>query len=184
MPNRNIYFTDEQVAQMKRFSKENWSAVCQSAVDTRVKYLELRSQTDASAIERAKARLAEAKAAFVATARERGERAGVAWAADKASFEELQRLHAALYSEEPSLVFPLDDGDLTSIWVAAVIAGEALDFDPSDIPSDYVDNVQDFCNDVGLVNFNKGPDPFSPDVDSGDFWEGFITGALTVFEQI
>lgn len=177
MPNRNIYFTDEHVAQMKKFPNENWSAVCQEAVGSRIRYLSLKSEADTSAVDRARVRLATAKATYIADALERGDRAGTAWAADVASFEELRRLDDGIRSEHPALIFPVDDGVLPSLCLAQVIYGGDLSQIPTiDSPED-VDLAQTLCQAAGLS-------PDSDDITTSKFWEGFVNGALRIYDGI
>lgn len=177
MPNRNIYFTDEHVAQMKKFPNENWSAVCQEAVGTRIRYLSLKCEADTSAVDRARVRLATAKAAYVADALERGDRAGAEWAADVASFEQLRRLDDGIRSEHPALVFPVDDGVDSSLYLAQVIYGGDLSNIPSVNSPEDVELAQELCTAAGL-----GLD--GDDITAGKFWEGFVNGALRVYDGI
>jgi hypothetical protein len=178
MPKRNIYFPDDLVAKMKQHPKESWSAVCQEAVEARIRYLELRSDLATSAVERAKARLAPGKAVYIADAHARGERAGISWAADHASFEELRNLESATSSEDPTLLFPLPDGPMTSIVIARVISSVPdYAIDQESVSEDDIDRVHDLWGFAGLTQVSK-------DIESGHFWEGFVSGALRIYEQV
>ncbi len=180
MPKRNIYFSDELVAQMNKFRDENWSSVCQDGVAARLRFLELKSEATSGAVERAKARLANAKAAYVADAHERGVRAGMEWAADKATFEQLLRLHHAQSSEFRALD-DFEDGDLIGIMVARVIEGaHPSEIHSTEINDDDVGWIQDLGGDIGVDPYDDG----DADYVSGDFWQGFISGAISVYEQV
>jgi hypothetical protein len=177
MPKRNIYFTDDLVAQMKKHPDEKWSAVCQEAVETRLRYLALRADITSDAVQRAKARLATEKAAYIADAYDRGERAGIAAAADRLSFAALRNLHSAV-SEFGAIQLPLDDGPMTRMIIARVMNGVDDDtiFD-TQVDEREVEWVQDLCAVADLS-------PDSDDLDSGRFWDGFLTGALRIYEQV
>ena len=177
MPKRNIYFTDDLVAQMKKHPDEKWSAVCQEAVEARLRYLELRSDIESDAVQRAKARLATEKAAYIADARERGERAGIVAAADRLSFAALRNLHSAV-SEFGAIQLPLDDGPMTRMIIARVMNGVDDDtiFD-TQVDEHDLDLAQGLCDVAGLSTVSN-------DIDSGGFWEGFVTGALRIYEQV
>jgi hypothetical protein len=178
MPKRNIYFPDDLVAKMSAFKDENWSGVCQEAVGARVRFLELKADSTTSAVDRAKARLATAKAAYIADARERGVRAGIEWAADHATFDQLRKLHSAQVGEHPAIDFPVADNDYLTLWVARILAGwpaDAIDQPTQDEES--IDLAHELWASLGLTDD-------SPDLDSGEFWEGFVTGAISVYEQV
>lgn len=178
MPNRNIYFSDEQVAEMKKFSQENWSAVCQQAVDTRLRYLAIKSSHSTDAIERAKARLAVEKAAFVVDIKERGERAGCEWAADTASFVELRRLHFAMCGEHPAIDFPTEDSEIIAVTLARIIYGEpAYRWHDDTISAEDGRLAIDLSHAAGLS-------PESLEIESARFWEGFVSGAASIYEQV
>jgi hypothetical protein len=178
MPKRNIYFPDDLVAKMNVFRDENWSGVCQEAVSARVRFLELKAHSTTSAVDRAKARLATAKASYIADARERGVRAGVEWAADHATFDQLRNLHADQTGEHPTIDFPVSDHPDLTVWVAGILAGW---------PSYAVDNSADDAESVELAHdlwMQLGLLEDSDDSVSGEFWEGFVTGAISVYEQV
>jgi hypothetical protein len=182
MPKRNIYFPDELVAKMSAFKDENWSGVCQEAVGARVRFLELKADSTTSAVDRAKARLATAKAAYIADARERGVRAGIEWAADHATFDQLRNLHAAQFGEHPTIDFPVPDGSDLCLLIARILAGwpsDALHDALADGTQDQesIDLAHDLWASLGLTDD-------SHDLDSGEFWEGFVTGAISVYEQV
>jgi hypothetical protein len=178
MPKRNIYFPDDLVAKMNVFRDENWSGVCQEAVSARVRFLELKAHSTTSAVDRAKARLATAKASYIADARERGVRTGIEWAADHATFDQLRNLHAAQIGEHPTIDFPAPDDSHLTLIIARILAGwpgyalhEATDDQES------IELAHDLWAQIGLLDD-------SHDTDSGDFWEGFVTGAISVYEQV
>jgi hypothetical protein len=168
MAKRSIYFPDELETQMA-IHEENWSSVCQDAVASRLKFLELKSDLTSSAVARARARLATDKAGYVADASERGRRAGLAWAADKATFDQLRNL------SEADGQYSIDDDHQAAKMVcwAAMDQTDVLDDEPGPEPTE--DEVGSFCLDVG-VNFR--------DATSSEFWEGFVEAAIEVYEQV
>lgn len=184
MPKRNIYFTDEQAALMKLHDKENWSAVCQEAVDARMRYLTLRSNEASTAVDRARIRLANAKAAYVADASERGERAGMEWAADDASFDQLRRLNDAMQSEYLAIDF--DDTDTPAeyfpIMIGRIADGVDLMFEhgltSQSLDEEDIDRAHALWSSAGIKGDND------PDSSSREFWKAFVNGALRVFEQL
>ena len=50
MPNRNMYFTEEQFRKMKEH-KVNWSEICQKAVDAEIARLEAERETIQRAVQ-------------------------------------------------------------------------------------------------------------------------------------
>jgi hypothetical protein len=111
-----------------------------------------------SAVERASERLAASKVECEAETRERGRDAGIEWAADQASYRELERLAAAeinFYGCDhrgpaatfADVVFGLDRMEEDELWESY------LGRDLSD--------VDDLC--------------------SADFWDAFVDGALEVY---
>jgi hypothetical protein len=196
MPKRNVYFTDEQVAEMKKYPEENWSSVCQEAVGARLKFLDLKSAINSSAVERAKARLGEAKAAFKteygANARERGERAGMSWAADKATLTALMNMERACSGEDPTFCITAEGSgnDARSIEIVIAIARIIAGATGEDVyTSDPDDNdlrmARELVQAVCVPKLYSGTDPLNyEDVDSIDFWEGMYFGAMRIYEEV
>jgi hypothetical protein len=164
---RSIYFPDELEKKMGNYPDENWSGVCQEAVGTRLRFLELKNDLSSSAIARAKVRLATDKASYVADAGERGERAGLAWAADKATFQQLRNL------KEAQGEYSLEDGTAAPATVYLVM-DNLPEYMPNDVPEE---QLWKLCHEVGL-------DPNGPDVESAEFWSGFVDAAIKVFDEI
>ncbi len=177
MPKRNIYFTDDLVAQMKKHPDEKWSAVCQEAVETRLRYLELRSDIASDAVQRAKARLATERAAYIADAYDRGERAGIAWAADHAAFDELRGIVDGGPEDEPFDGL-FDDGEDSLRMIAKLACGAPPDtLGDETLTADEHAFMVGLCNAIGL-RMDGG------DIDSARYWEGFFAGALAIFRQL
>jgi hypothetical protein len=178
MPKRNIYFTDDLVAQMKKHPDEKWSAVCQEAVETRLRYLELRSDIASDAVQRAKARLATERAAYIADAYYRGERDGIAWAADHAAFDELRGIESAGGLEEWPFDGLLDDGE-DSLRLIAKLACDAPPDTLGDetLTADENAFILSLCNAIGLRMDGA-------DIESARYWGGFVAGALAIFRQL
>jgi hypothetical protein len=180
MPKRNIYFTDDLVAQMKKHPDEKWSAVCQEAVETRLRYLELRSDIASDAVQRAKARLATERAAYIADAYDRGERDGIAWAADHATFDQLRGIEFVVPRGPLDQPFDgmFDDGNDSLRLIAKLACDAPRDTlgDETLTPDEHAFIVS-LCNAIGL-RMDGG------DIDSARYWEGFIAGALAIFKQL
>ncbi len=180
MPNRNIYFSDELAKQMKNFSKENWSSVCQEAVASHIRLLALESDTVTSAVERAKARLARELAEYVADPSGRGKRAGIAWAADHATFEELLGIDFAVNGGPEDAPFDhlFDDGEDSLRLIAKFACRSPLDtLGDKTLTAEEDAFIRDLCNAIGL-RMDGG------DIDSAQYWEGFVAGALAIFKQL
>jgi len=180
MPNRNIYFSDELAKQMKSFSKENWSSVCQEAVASHIRLLALESDTVTSAVERAKARLAPERAEYVADPYGRGKRAGIAWAADHASFDELLGIDFAVNGGPEDAPFDhlFDDGEDSPRLIAKFACGSPLDtLGDKTLTAEEHAFLVNLCNAVGL-RMDGG------DMNSARYWEGFVAGALAIFKQL
>ena len=180
MPNRNIYFTDELAKQMKTLPKENWSSVCQDAVAAHIEFLMLKSETAASAVERAKERLASERAEYVADIYDRGERDGIAWAADHATFDQLRRISLAFNGgpDHPPLVDDdFDDGEDSLRSLAKIACGAPDTLGDETLSDEERAFTLDLCNTVGLRMDGD-------DVESARYWAGFVAGALAIFRQL
>ena len=181
MPKRNIYFTDDLVAQMKKHPDEKWSAVCQEAVETRLRYLELRSNIASDAVQRAKARLATERAAYIADAYDRGERDGIAWAADHATFDQLRRIDFGVNGgpEDPPFVDErFNDGKDSLRLIAKLACGAPPDtLGDETLTADEHAFIVSLCTAIGL-RMDGG------DIDSARYWDGFVAGALFIFKQL
>jgi hypothetical protein len=161
MAKRSIYFPEELERRMAEFPEENWSSVCQQAVEAHLQKIQLRSKMMMTVVERAAARLKLSKAEYVNEAQERGRAAGAEWAADDATYGQLKAL--------------ADSG--------------ADDFETNDAlgpPGIFVRIVDDdFIGRASLEDFwqNLGYDLHDDDLYAADFWAGFAEGALEVFEK-
>lgn len=114
-----------------------------------------------SVTERSSARLAGGAAGFVARANERGRQAGAAWATDMAEYLDLKRLAAI------AVRGGVDDAR-AGYRVVSTIRGERQ------LNSDEIA--------VFRETFGLGDD--DADVQSMEFWQGFVQSALEAFEQV
>lgn len=177
MPRRNIYFPADLDKSMARHKDENWSVVCQEAVSARIRYLDLKNDEASTAIERARARLATDRLNYAKDAEDRGLRAGLLWAADHATFDQLRRLYEAVIGTDPKIYLPLEDDPDTGLRIAYLITAEEWD-DPSELhdertgPAYYA-----LCNQLGLY-------PDGADARSSEYWDGFIRSAIDVYSKV
>ena len=174
MPKRNIYFPADLDEAMDRHKDEKWSVVCQEAVSARIRYLDLKNDEAATAIERARARLAPDRLHYAKDAKDRGLRAGLLWAADHATFDQLRRLYEAVTGTDPKIYLPFEDDPDTGLRIAYLISAEEWD-DPSDLqtgPQYYA-----LCNQLGLY-------PDGADASSSEYWDGFIRSAIDVYSKV
>jgi len=161
MAKRSIYFPEELERRMAKFPDENWSSVCQEAVEAHLQKIQLRSKMMMTTVERAAARLKLSKADYVNEARERGREAGADWAADDATYGQLKALADS----------GVDDFDTNDALGAPGIFVSIVD--------------DDFVGRTSLEHFweNLGYDLNDDDLYSPDFWAGFAEGALEVFAK-
>ena len=182
MPRRNIYFPAHLDEEMARHKDQNWSDVCQEAVSARIRYLdlkndELKNDGAATALERARARLAPDRLNHARDAKDRGLRAGLLWAADHATFDQLRRLYEAVTGTDPKLYLPLEDDPDIGLTVAYLITAEEWE-DPSGRhdertgPAYYA-----LCNQLRLH-------PDGADASSSEYWDGFIQSAIDVYSKV
>ena len=114
------------------------------------------------ATERAGTRPAESMVTYGKRAFERGRRVGAAWAANTADYVELKRLAAI------AVYLPLNDG-LAGYRVISAILGEQSLTGPG---------MAEFFESIGIGDHDD------PEVESGDYWEGFVESVLEVFENV
>ena len=86
MARRNISIPDELEAEMAKFGRENWSAVCREAITGRIRNLEAMENKTMDAIERLKA----SKEEWMAQLSEQGKKYGIDWATRCADYGELR----------------------------------------------------------------------------------------------
>ena len=177
MPKRNIYFPADLDEAMDRHKDEKWSVVCQEAVSARIRYLDLKNDEAATAIERARARLAPDRLHYAKDSKDRGLRAGLLWAADHAKFDQLRRLYEAVTGTYPKISLPLEDDPDVGLRITSLISAEEWD-DPSELhdertgPAYYA-----LCNQLGLY-------PDGADASSSEYWDGFIRSAIDVYSKV
>ena len=177
MPKRNIYFPADLDEAMDRHRDEKWSVVCQEAVSARIRYLDLKNDEASTAIERARARLAPDRLNHARDAKDRGLRAGLLWAADHATFDQLRRLYEGVTGTDPKIYLPFEDDPDIGLTVAYLITADEWD-DPSGRhdertgPAYYA-----LCNQLGLY-------PDGADASSSEYWTGFIQSAIDVYSKV
>lgn len=178
MPKRNIYFPADIDEAMDRHKDEKWSVVCQEAVSARIRYLDLKNDEAATAVERARARLAPDRLNYAKDAKDRGLRAGLLWAADHATFDQLRRLYEAVTGTDPKIYLSmLEDVPDIGLTVAYLITAEEWD-DPSEVHDERTSPAYyALCNQIGLY-------PDGTDASSSEFWEGFIQSAIDVYSKV
>ena len=166
MAKRSIYFPEDLETRMSKFPDANWSAVCQEAVEAHIRKLNLRTKTMTSAMERASERLKVSKFEYVEKAHERGRSAGAYWAADRAEYGELKRL-----ADSADQLTDLDTIDALGApgIVIRVIESEA-----------------EFAGRQSIADFwvNLGFDKNDDDLYSAAWWEGFVEGAVELFDNV
>jgi hypothetical protein len=91
----------------------------------------------------------------------------LAWAADKATFDQLRNL------SEADGQYSIDD-DLEAAALVYIVMENLTECGPADAPAEEVGQL---CDDIGV-------DRESNDAISSKFWQGFVEASIEVFEQV
>lgn len=167
MARTTISLPDELKAQMDKSSALiNWSEVAANAFRAELERISIRKQrTEGKKMSAAIERLKKSKLAYAAEGYDRGHAAGVLWAQDTAEYGELKRLSNEWESAETT---ETDDAYGSPGVFLRMISGE------DQLTRTEVD---DLLANVGLDK--RDDDAYSP-----DYWDGFVEGALEVFDKV
>lgn len=166
MARTTISIPDEIKQQMDEVGDEaNWSAIATSAFLAEINKLKARKAAlKGKPMNAAIERLRKSKESFLEEAKERGRSEGTSWAMHQAEYAELQRL--ATDWEQMESTETGDAFGAPGVFLRIIAADGHVDRQ----------DIDDFWTNLDA----EVPE----DQYSSDFWDGFIEGALEVFDQL
>ena len=168
MARTTISLSDALKAEMDAVGGEvNWSALAADAFLAEINKLKARkAATEGKKMDAAIDRLRKSKKIFIDGARDRGHADGTTWAMEDAEYGELKRLADSWPNVETT-----ETADAHG--APGVFLGMVLE------PDERADRMA--INDFWV---NLGKDSDDQDEYSSDYWDGFVEGALAVFEKV
>lgn len=165
MARTTISLPDELKAEMDKVAEQaNWSEIAASAFLAEIQRIKIRNQrTEGKKMNAAIERLKKSKADYAKEASDRGHADGVRWAQHKAEYGELKRLSENWEQSETT--------ETEDALGAPGVFGRMISNDEFGRLS-----INDFWT-------NNGSDE-SGDQYSFEYWDGFVEGALEVFDQV
>ena len=169
MARTTISIPDELKAEMDALGESiNWSATAAEAFRAEIERSKVRrARTEGKQMSAALKRLATSKAEYEAEARDRGHADGTKWAMGKAEYGQLKNLAQHWPNTETTAPTGINDAFGPAGVFQWMIQGDSAS--RTDIEAFWVDLWKE---------------PTDPDRGSAEYWDGFVEGALEVFEKL